>query len=114
MQIYYFHVTKELSAWLITRYTFHAHCCVIYQRTITQDIDVFWEDQISSNFPLKLSIFVIFYEKKYVNPIFLFRYFVVFKIDFNICENQKNEWSVCCLLEHINTDLSNFPYYFVW
>ena len=51
----------------------------------------FGKTKISSNFPLKLSVFVIFYEKLYVNPIFLFRYFEVFKIDFNICENQKNE-----------------------
>ena len=61
-----------------------------------QDADVLWEDQ------------------NFINPIFLFRYFEVFKIDFNICENQKNEWSLCCLLEHINIDLSNFLYYFVW
>ena len=47
-------------------------------------------------------------------PFFLFPYFEVFKIDFNICENQKNEWSVSCLLEHINIDLLNFLYNFVW
>ena len=40
-QIYYYHVTKELCAWLITRYTFHAHCCVVYQHAIAQDADVF-------------------------------------------------------------------------
>ena len=108
-----YHVTKELCAWLITCYTFHAHCCVIYQRTITQDADVFWVDQNFIKFPSKIVCFCHFLWK-YVNPIFLFRYFVVFKIDFNICENQKNEWSVCCLLKHINIDLSNFPYYFVW
>ena len=45
-------LSKELCAWLITRYTFHAHCCVIYQRTITQDADVFWEDQNLSFFIL--------------------------------------------------------------
>ena len=112
-QIYY-HVTKELCAWLITGYTFHAHCCVIYQRAITQDAEVFWEDQNFIKFPSKIVRCCHFYEKWYVNPIFLFHYFVVFKIDFNIFENQKNEWSVCCLLEHINIDLSNFPYYFVW
>ena len=59
----YCHVTKELCAWLITRYTFLAHCCVIYQRTITQDADLFWEDENVIKFPSK--------------------------IDFNICENQK-------------------------
>ena len=47
------------------------------------------------------------------NRLVLFRYFEVFKIDFNMCENQKNEWSFCCLLERINIDLLNFPY-FVW
>ena len=68
----------------------------------------FGKTKISSNFPPKLSVFVIFYEKWYVNPIFYFvyGYFEVFKIDFNICENQKNEWSICCLLEHIDIDLS--------
>ena len=68
----------------------------------------------SSNFPLKLSVFVIFLWKVIRQPHFLFRYFEVFKIDFNICENQKNEWSLFWLLEHINIDLSNFLYYFVW
>ena len=32
-----------------------------------------------------------------------------FKIDFNICENQKNEWSVWCLLEHNNIDFVELP-----
>ena len=54
MQIYYYHVTKELCAWLIMRYIFHAHCCVIYQHTITQDADVFWEDQNFIKFPSKI------------------------------------------------------------
>ena len=62
-QIYYYHVTKELCAWLIMRYTFYAHCCVIYQRTIMQDADVFWEDQNFIKFPSKIVRFCHFYEK---------------------------------------------------
>ena len=86
------HVTKELCAWLITHYTFHAHCCMIYQRTITQDADVFWEDENFIKFPSKIVRFLSFFMKsKTSTPFFLFRYFEVFKIDFNICENQKNE-----------------------
>ena len=59
-QIYYYHVTKELCAWLITRYTFHAHCSVIYQRTITQDAHIFWEDQHFIKFPSKIVNFCNF------------------------------------------------------
>ena len=59
MQIYY-HITKELCSWLITRYTFHAHCCVIYQRTITQDAVVFWEDENFIKFPSKMVRFCHF------------------------------------------------------
>ena len=54
------------------------------QRTITQDADIFWEDQNFIKFPSKIVRFCHFYEKWYFNPIFLFRYFEVFKIDFNI------------------------------
>ena len=107
-------ITSLRSYALITRYAFHAHCCVIYQRTITQEADVFWEDQHFIKFPSKIVRFCHFLWKVIRQPHFLFRYVEVFKIDSNICENQKNEWSVCCLLEHINIDLSNFPYYFVW
>ena len=59
-QIYYYHVTKGLCAWLITRYTFHAHCCVVYQRAITQDADIFWEDQNFIKFPSKIVRFCHF------------------------------------------------------
>ena len=110
----YCHVTKELCTWSITRYTFHAHCCVIYQRTITQDADVFWEDENFIKFPSQIVRFCHFIWKVICQPHFLFHYFEVFKVDFNIFENQKNEWSFCCPLEHINIDLLNFPYYFVW
>ena len=66
-QIYY-HVTKELCAWLITRYTFRAHCWVIYQRTIMQDANVFWKTKISSNFAPKLSVFVFFMKSNMSTP----------------------------------------------
>ena len=73
-QIYY-HVNKELCPWLITRYTFHAHCCVIYQRTITQDADVFWEDQNLIKFPSKIVRFCHFLWKVIRQPHFF--YFVI-------------------------------------
>ena len=73
-QIYH-HVTKELCAWLITRYTFRAHWCVIYQRTITQDADVFWEDKNFIKFPSKIVRFWHFFMKSNTStPFFLFRY----------------------------------------
>ena len=68
-QVYY-HVTKELCVWLITRYTFHAHCCVIYQRTITQDADVIWEDQNFIKFPSKIVRFCHFLWKVICRPHF--------------------------------------------
>ena len=68
--------SKELCAWLITRYTFHAHCCVIYQRTITQDADVFWETKIWSNFPLNCPFLSFFMKSDTSTPFF---YFVILK-----------------------------------
>ena len=65
-----YHVTKELCASLITRYAFHAHCCVIYQRTITQDADVFWEDQNFIKFPSKIVRFCHFVWKVIRQPHF--------------------------------------------
>ena len=63
-----------------------------YQPTITQDADVFWEDKNFIKFPSKIVPFLSFFMKSNTsNPIFLFRYFEVFKIVLNICENQKNE-----------------------
>ena len=67
-QINYYHVTKELCAWLITRYTFHAHCCVVYQRAIAQDADVFWEDQNFIKFPSKIVRFCHFLWKVIRQP----------------------------------------------
>ena len=54
-QTYYYHVTKELCAWLIMCYTFHIAAWYISVQ--------FGKTKISSNFPLKVSVFVIFYEK---------------------------------------------------
>ena len=76
-QIYYYHVTKELCAWLITRYTFHAHCCVVYQRAVVQDADVFWEDENFIKFPSKIDRFCHFLWKVVRQPHFF--YFAILK-----------------------------------
>ena len=74
-QIYHYHTTKELCAWLITCYTFHAHCCMIYQCTITQDADAFWEDQNFIKFPSKTVSFCHFLWKVIRQPHFFISLF---------------------------------------
>ena len=107
-QIYY-HVTKELCAWSITPYTFHAHCCVIYQRTITQDTDVFREDENFIKFPSKIVCFCHFLWKVIRQPHFL--YFVILKYLAYVNIRKINEafvtfWStliLICRTSRINT-----------
>ena len=97
-----------------THYTFHAHCCMTYHYAIMQDANISWEDENFTKFPSKIICFCLSFMKRPQPQ--LFYHFEVFKTKFNICENQKKkkDWSLCCLSEHINIDLSNLPYYFVW
>ena len=61
-QIYY-HITKELCAWL-THATLFTHIAAWYISVKLRKMQTYFgKIKISSYFPLKLSIFVIFYEK---------------------------------------------------
>ena len=103
------HVTKELNVLGNQALYFHAPCCVISAHNYAKLRRIVWRWKFH-----QISLYVCFCHfswKVRRQPHYLFCYFEAFKT--NICENQKNVGNLCCHLEHINIDLSNF-YYFVW
>ena len=64
----------------------------------TQDTGAFWEGENFIKFPSTTDNFCNFLQKVSRQPQFLFQHLKEFKTDFNKCKDQKNVWSLSCLL----------------